>query len=80
MDIKNIKEHTGWYASYTSGQTKSLILCQQKKIVKLEALISTIQAETEIWEDPKLIISSIEELCKSDTSVEATVDYFQWKG
>lgn len=86
MEIKNIHQHAGWFASYMSSeQGQALVRCQMKKIEQLNKLIHTIQGEIELHDDPKeydaeTIIESIRCLIEQKTDVEVTVGYYKWIG
>lgn len=87
MEIKNIHEHAGWYASYMHGQEQgeALIRCQAKKIKKLTELIEKISGEIELTEQPKeynerIVLDSIKALIDQNKEVEFTKGYFKWVG
>ena len=92
MEIKNIHEHAGWFASYMNApdggndaQGEALVKCQAKKIKKLELLIKYIKGEIELAQYPKeydaeKILSSILAMTEQDLSVEHTSGYFKWIG
>ena len=43
MEVRNIHEYAGWYASYMKAdQSIALVECQTKKIKQLTKLIETI--------------------------------------
>lgn len=81
MEVRNLKEHTGWYASYMDDdkQAKALIICQQKKIEKLEKLLKKIKGEIELSKKPKEY-QSVSELLNQNTDVEHIEGYFKWIG
>lgn len=94
MDIKNIHEHAGWFASYMTGsdrcddaQGQALVRCQAKKIEQLTNLVEIIKNELELCEDPKeesaeLILQSIKSLIEQEQEqvVEDASGYFKWIG
>jgi hypothetical protein len=87
MQVKNIHEHAGWYASYMNDpQGEALIYCQQKKIEQLTKVIETIHGEIELAEEPKeydaeTILHSIKDFINQPMVVEHTEDnYFKWEG
>lgn len=92
MEIKNIHQYAGWFASYMNApdggndaQGQALVECQAKKIKQLTELIETIRREIELTEDPKehdaeTIIDSIKALIEQVGEVEHTSGYFKWVG
>jgi len=87
MEIKNIHEHAGWYASYMDDalQGKALIKCQAKKIKQLTEVIETIKGEIELTKEPKvhndkIVLDSIEALIEQIGEVEHKEEYFKWVG
>jgi hypothetical protein len=81
MDTKNVTEHGGWFASYLDDnerQAKALILCQQKKIAQLEGIIEAIKGETELSENPTLLLHSIRAMIDDIPKVEHTEGVFKW--
>lgn len=92
MEVKNIHEHAGWFASYMNAadggrdaQGEALVKCQMKKIIQLNELIETIKGEIELADKPKehserLILDSIKALLEQTTEVEHTSGYFKWVG
>jgi chaperonin cofactor prefoldin len=86
MEVRNIHEYAGWYASYMDhSQGKALVLCQKKKIEKLTKLIETVNSEIELAEEPKeynaeMILQSIKALINQSQEVEHTEGYFKWEG
>lgn len=92
MEIKNIHEHAGWFASYMNAidggndaQGEALVKCQIKKIKQLTELIDNIKGEIELTEQPKeynekLVIASIKALIEQTGEVEHTSGFFKWVG
>jgi hypothetical protein len=92
MEVKNIHEHAGWFASYMNAPDggsdqmgEALVECQIKKIKQLTQLIETIKGEIELAQDPKeqdpsLVLESINTLIKQTGEVEHTSGYFKWIG
>ena len=92
MDVKNIHEHAGWFASYMNApdggndaQGQVLVMCQSKKIKQLTDLINTIKGEIELAEKPKeysaeIVLESIKTLINQTEPVEVKVGYFKWIG
>jgi hypothetical protein len=92
MDVKNIHEHAGWFASYMNApdggndaQGQALVMCQSKKIKQLTDLINTIKGEIELAEKPKeysaeIVLESIKTLINQTEPVEVKVGYFKWVG
>jgi len=92
MEIKNIHEHAGWFASYMNAidggndaQGEALVKCQIKKIKQLTELIETIKGEIELTESPKeygesIVLSSIKALIDQVDEVEHTSGFFKWVG
>jgi hypothetical protein len=92
MEIKNIHEHAGWFASYMNAidggndaQGEALVECQIKKIKQLTELIETIKGEIELTEPPKehkesIVLASIKALIDQIDEVEHTSGFFKWVG
>lgn len=92
MQVKNIHEHAGWFASYmnaTDGgndaQGEALVQCQIKKIKQLTDLIENIKAEIELAENPKeysekIILNSIKAMIEQIKEVEHISGFFKWVG
>lgn len=92
MEVKNIHEYAGWFASYMNAldggndaQGEALVECQMKKIKQLTELVETIKAEIELAEDPKeyspeAILGSIKGLIGEIGEVEHTSGNFKWVG
>ena len=86
MEVKNIHEDAGWYASYeNSEQGAALILCQQLKIKQLTDDVKIIQGEIELTENPQeysheVVIQSIKGLVDNIPTVSYTKGYFKWEG
>ena len=87
MEIKNIHEYAGWYASYMNDapQGKALIKCQAKKIKQLTELIEKISGEIELTEQPKeyderIVLDSIKSLIEQVDEVEHKEAFFKWVG
>jgi hypothetical protein len=86
MEIRNIHEDSGWYASYErSEQGVALIRCQELKIKQLSDLIKTISGEIELCENPKefnpeTVVASIKALIEKIPEVSFTNGYFKWVG
>ena len=86
MEVRNIHEDAGWYASYdNSKQGAALILCQQLKINQLTKLIEVIKGEIELTENPQefsheSVIQSIKALIDNIPTVSYTKGYFKWEG
>ena len=86
MEVKNIHEDAGWYASYeNSEQGAALILCQQLKIKQLTDVVKIIQGEIELTENPQeysheVVIQSIKGLVDNIPTVSYTKGYFKWEG
>lgn len=92
MEIKNIHEHAGWFASYMNAidcgndaQGEALVKCQIKKIKQLTELIDNIKGEIELAEQPKeynekTVLASIKALIEQIEEVEHTSGYFKWVG
>lgn len=86
MEIRNIHDHAGWYASYEDAeQGKALIECQAEKIKQLTELIEKIKGEIELTEDPRvydnaIVLQSIKALIEETKEVEHSVGYFKWIG
>jgi hypothetical protein len=92
MEIKNIHEHAGWFASYmnaTDGgndaQGEALVKCQIKKIKQLTELIENIKGETELVDTSKefserTVLDSIKVMIEQIKEVEHTSGYFKWVG
>jgi hypothetical protein len=92
MEIKNIHEHAGWFASYMNAvdggndaQGEALVICQAKKIKQLTELIDNIKGEIELTEQPKehhekTVLASIKALIEQTGEVEHTSGYFKWVG
>jgi len=86
MEVRNIHKDASWYASYEdSAQGKALILCQQKKIQQLLAVLKLIEGEIELAEDPKefsaeTVLQSVKTIVENVGEVEHTIGYFKWEG
>ena len=92
MEIKNIHEHAGWFASYMNApdggndaQGEALVKCQIKKIKQLTELIENIKGEIELAENPKeysekTVLNSIKAMIEQTKEVEHTSGYFKWVG
>lgn len=92
MEIKNIHEHAGWFASYMNApdagndaQGKALVECQSKKIQQLLEILQKVKGEIELAEDPKevdaeIVLQSIKDLITDVPKVEHTEGYFKWEG
>lgn len=86
MEVKNIHEDAGWYASYeNSEQGAALILCQQLKIKQLSDVIKIIADEIELTENPQefgheAVIASIKVLIDNIPEVSYIKGYFKWVG
>ena len=92
MEVKNIHEHAGWFASYMNApdggndaQGEALVRCQIKKIKQLTELIENIKGEIELAEHPKeydaeTVLQSIKALINQPQKVEHTEGYFKWEG
>ena len=92
MNVKNIHEHAGWYASYMNApdggndaQGQALVRCQAKKIKQLAKLVEAIRNELELCEEPKeeseeFVLQSIKALIEQDKEVEDTSGSFKWIG
>jgi hypothetical protein len=82
MEIRNIHQDSGWYASYMdSTQGKALVECQSQKIKQLTKVIEKIKYEVENNEG--LIIEKLEiikSLCSDIPEVEVRDGYFKWNG
>lgn len=92
MEIKNIHQHAGWFASYMNApdggndaQGQALVECQSKKIKQLTELVETIKGEIELTEDPKeynaeTILESIKALIEKVGEVEHVSGHYKWIG
>ena len=92
MEIKNIHEHAGWFASYMNAidggndaQGEALVKCQIKKIKQLTELIENIKGEIELADEPKefserAILDSIKAMIEQTKEVEYASGYFKWVG
>ena len=92
MEIKNIHEHAGWFASYMNApdggndaQGEALVKCQIKKIKQLTELIENINGEIELADKPKelserTVLDSIKAMIEQTKEVEYTSGYFKWVG
>lgn len=92
MEIKNIHQHAGWFASYMNApdggndqQGQALVQCQMKKIEQLNKLIETIEGEIQLHDEPKeydaeIILESIRSLIEQKTDIEVSVGYYKWIG
>jgi hypothetical protein len=86
MEIKNIHKDSDWFASYEEcNQSKSLIICQQKKIKQLNSLIETIKGEIELSKNPKefsseMILESVNALINNISEVSHVEGYYKWIG
>jgi len=92
MEIKNIHQHAGWFASYmnapdggSDAQGQALVECQIKKIKQLTELVETISGEIELFDEPKeysaeTILESIRSLIEQVKEVEHVSGYYKWVG
>lgn len=92
MEIKNIHDHAGWFASFmnaTDGgndaQGEALVKCQIKKIKQLTELIENIRGEIELTDKPKelserTVLDSIKAMIEQTKEVEHISGYFKWVG
>jgi hypothetical protein len=92
MEIRNIHEHAGWFASYmnasdggNNSQCEALVKCQIKKIKQLIELIESIKGEIELADTPKefserTVLDSIKAMIEQTKEVEHTSGYFKWVG
>ena len=92
MEVRNIHEHAGWFASYmnapdggSDAQGEALVKCQAKKIKQLTELIDNIKGEIELADRPKeyserTVLDSVKALIEQTTEVEHTSGYFKWVG
>lgn len=92
MEIKNIHEHAGWFASYmyaedggNDKQGQALVGCQSLKIKQLLDLVENIKGEIELVDDPReyserTVLESIKEMLNNIPGVSYTVGSFKWIG
>lgn len=92
MEIRNIHQHAGWFASYMNApdggndtQGQALVECQAKKIKQLTELVETIKGEIELTKDPKeynaeTILESIKALIEKVSLVEHVSGHYKWIG
>ncbi len=92
MEIKNIHNHAGWFASYMNApdggndpQGEALVKCQIKKIKQLAELIENIKGEIELADNPKehcegAILSSIKVMIEQTKEIEHISGSFKWVG
>lgn len=92
MEIKNIHEHSEWFASYMNApdggndaQGEALVKCQIKKIKQLTELIENIKDKIKLAENSKkhsekTVLNSIKMMIEQTKEVEHTSGYFKWVG
>ena len=92
MEIRNIHQHAGWFASYMNApdggndaQGQALVECQAKKIKQLTELVETIKDEIELTDEPKeynveTILESIKSLIEKVGEVEHVSGHYKWIG
>lgn len=92
MQIKNIHEDTGWFASYMDSpdggndpQGQALVECQALKIKQLQEVLENILSEIELCDPPKeytekVVLESIRGMIESIPTIEHSKGYFKWIG
>ena len=82
MEIKNIHEHAGWYASYMEDeQGRALVEALKSKVEGLEDLIERVVLELDDEDFPPSVrIASAIQMFQNKPEVDIQVGSFKWKG